>query len=83
MEFAYDCTASGHRIEARGVSFHRLRRSYPTETIAMSLFSQRQFDQAARAYGADLYRYAVWLCRDRCIAEHVVQETFARAWKDW
>ena len=49
----------------------------------MSLFSQRQFDQAARAYGADLYRYAYWLCRDRFVAEELVQETFARAWKNW
>ena len=49
----------------------------------MSLFSQRQFDQAARAYSADLYRYAYWLCRDRFVAEELVQETFARAWKNW
>lgn len=49
----------------------------------MSFFSQRQFDQAARAYGADLYRYAYWLSRDRFVAEELVQETFARAWKNW
>jgi RNA polymerase sigma-70 factor (ECF subfamily) len=36
-----------------------------------------------RAYSADLYRYAWWLCRDRHLAEDVVQETFARAWKAW
>ena len=36
-----------------------------------------------RAYSADLYRYAWWLCRDRHLAEDVVQETFARAWKSW
>lgn len=42
-----------------------------------------QFDQAARAYGADLYRYAYWLCRDRFVAEELVQEAFARAWKNW
>ncbi|MCC6658777.1 MAG: sigma-70 family RNA polymerase sigma factor [Rhodocyclaceae bacterium] len=46
-------------------------------------FRQRQFDQAARAYGADLYRYAYWLARDRFVAEELVQETFARAWKNW
>lgn len=42
-----------------------------------------QFDQTVRAYGADLYRYAWWLVRDRFIAEELVQETFARAWKNW
>mgnify|MGYP003476709337 CR=1 FL=1 len=46
----------------------------------MSLFSQRQFDQAARAYGADLYRYAYWLCRDRFVAEELVQEVMLKIW---
>ncbi len=36
-----------------------------------------------RAYGADLYRYAWWLCRDRHLAEDLVQEAFARAWTAW
>lgn len=41
------------------------------------------FEQAVRAYSADLFRYAHWLCRDRHLAEDVVQEAFARAWKSW
>lgn len=45
--------------------------------------SQRQFEQTARAYSADLYRYAFWLCRDRFVAEDLVQQTFERAWKGW
>jgi RNA polymerase sigma-70 factor (ECF subfamily) len=28
-----------------------------------------------------MYRYAAWLCRDRMIAEDVVQESLLRAWK--
>ena len=45
---------------------------------------QRQdFEQTARAYSADLYRYARWLCRDRHMAEDLVQEAFVRAWKSW
>ena len=29
----------------------------------------------------DMFRYAAWLCRDRSIAEEVVQEALLRAWK--
>lgn len=36
-----------------------------------------------RAHAADLYRYGFWLCRDRFVAEDLVQETFTRAWKAW
>lgn len=42
-----------------------------------------EFERTVRAYSADLYRYAYWLCRDRFVAEELVQETFARAWKSW
>lgn len=45
--------------------------------------SQRQFEQTVRANSADLYRYAYWLCRDRFVAEDLVQQTFERAWKHW
>ena len=43
----------------------------------------RDFEQTVRAYSADLYRYAYWLSRDHFVAEDLVQEAFARAWKSW
>lgn len=42
---------------------------------------QRRFDALARRYSNDLYRFAVWLCRDPTLANDLVQETFMRAWK--
>jgi RNA polymerase sigma-70 factor (ECF subfamily) len=39
------------------------------------------FEHLVRAYSAELYRCAYWQCRDRGLAEDLVQETFARAWK--
>jgi RNA polymerase sigma-70 factor, ECF subfamily len=45
--------------------------------------SQQAFEQTVRAYSADLYRFAYWLCRDRHLSEDLVQETYLRAWKSW
>lgn len=42
---------------------------------------RRKFDQIVAVYHQDMYRYAVWLSRDRSVAEEVVQEALLRAWK--
>jgi RNA polymerase sigma-70 factor (ECF subfamily) len=44
---------------------------------------QARFERLVRAYSAELFRYGYWLCRDRFVAEDLVQETFARAWSAW
>lgn len=44
---------------------------------------QAEFDGVVRAFSAELYRYAYGLCRDRFVAEDLVQDTFTRAWRAW
>jgi RNA polymerase sigma-70 factor (ECF subfamily) len=45
------------------------------------LVRRQRFDQIVSVYHQDMYRYAAWLCRDKAIAEDVVQEAMLRAWK--
>ena len=42
---------------------------------------RQRFDQVVGVFHQDMYRYAAWLCRDKAIAEDVVQEALLRAWK--
>jgi RNA polymerase sigma-70 factor (ECF subfamily) len=42
---------------------------------------RQKFDELVGVYHQDMYRYAAWLCRDRAVAEDVVQESLLRAWK--
>jgi len=42
---------------------------------------QAKFNELANAYGADLYRYAMWICGNDALAKDLVQETYLRAWK--
>jgi RNA polymerase sigma-70 factor, ECF subfamily len=44
---------------------------------------RESFEQAVRAYSADLFRFAYWLCRDRHAAEDLAQEACLRAWRSW
>ena len=45
--------------------------------------TQSSFEAMVHAHSSDLYRFAYWLCRDRGVAEDLVQETFTRAWGHW
>ncbi len=45
--------------------------------------TQSSFETMVHAHSSDLYRFAYWLCRDRGVAEDLVQESFARAWANW
>jgi len=44
---------------------------------------RRRFEALCARLRPDLYRFALWLARDRAIAEDVVQETMLRAWRSW
>ena len=51
-------------------------------TVSTSMGNkQERYDALVTVYSADLFRYALWLCRHRPMAEDLVQETFLRAWK--
>lgn len=43
--------------------------------------NQRRFAATIEPLRVDVYRFALWLARDRQIAEDVVQETLLRAWR--
>lgn len=42
---------------------------------------QHKFDRLVAPWRDDLYRYAVWLCRDPALADDIVQEAMLRAYR--
>ncbi len=42
----------------------------------------RQYENLVRSFYKPLYRYAFWSCKNKQVAEDLVQETFTRAWKN-
>ena len=45
------------------------------------ILTHHDFEHLVRAYSAELFRFVYWQCRDRGLAEDLVQEAFDRAWK--
>ena len=71
---------------ARVVVGQAFRDSATATGAAMNMLfetKKSKFESLVRAYSAELYRYAYWMCRDRFLAEDVIQETYARAWQSW
>jgi len=52
------------------------------QAIADGEPSGRRFERICTPLRADLYRFAVWLTRDRALADDVVQEALLRAWNN-
>jgi len=42
---------------------------------------QQTFENLVHAYSTELYRFAFWQCKNKDLAEDLLQECFARAWK--
>lgn len=61
--------------------FQSLGKKKPSSTVNSDMNRQKRYESLVRAYHRDLYRYAYWLCKDKHVAEDLVQETCLRAWK--
>lgn len=57
------------------------KKSVDVSVLSDMKTKQNRYEALVRALHADIFRYAVWLIKDKAIAEDVVQETFLRAWK--
>lgn len=55
-------------------------RSVPVN-VADSPDGRVRFESLCLPYKSDLFRFVFWLCRNRTLAEDVMQETLVRAWR--
>lgn len=49
--------------------------------ILQGKHKQLEYERLVLVYSDELFRYALWLCRDKSMAEDLVQESCLRAWK--
>jgi len=73
MNYAYFCVG--------GVIFFQLIGSSSMSSDTYARNQQQRFTKIAQELHPDLFRYAVWLSRDKGVAEDVVQEALIRAWR--
>ncbi len=55
--------------------------SGPDQVNYDTMDKNRKYALLIEAHSTDLYKYALWLCKDKAMAEDVMQEAFLRAWK--
>lgn len=55
--------------------------SADSQVIKDMMSKKRKYALLIEAHSQDLYKYALWLCKDKNMAEDVMQEAFLRAWK--
>lgn len=68
-------------MEARVSIIKMFGKKKAERPVNSDMDKQRKYEALVRAYHRDLFRYAYWLCKDKSIAEDLVQETCLRAWK--
>ena len=68
-------------MEARVSIIKMFGKKKAERPVNYDMDKQRKYEALVRAYHRDLFRYAFWLCKDKSIAEDLVQETCLRAWK--
>jgi RNA polymerase sigma-70 factor (ECF subfamily) len=61
-------TKNGNEIDQEQVNYNMIDK-------------KRKYALLIEAHSLDLYKYALWLCKDKNMAEDVMQEAFLRAWK--
>jgi RNA polymerase sigma-70 factor (ECF subfamily) len=48
----------------------------------MKMGKRQRFEQLVQSHSTEMFRYALWLCGNREVAEDLVQEAFTRAWNN-